>query len=80
MCVRTPYHGGHTGSACVWRPHGAVTCPAPWGHEHRRLSSTLYGAAVDADDDVYMSQLQGGKLLRVNIDDFTIDTWDVPGE
>jgi streptogramin lyase len=52
----------------------------PWPSWHG-----FYGAAVDADNNVWLSQLQGanpqpGWLVRVNHDDFTYDAFEVPGE
>src|SRR5690606_15765891 len=54
--------------------------PQPWSGWHG-----FYGAAVDADSNVWLSQLQGGNpspswLVRVNRDDFTYDHWEVPEE
>ncbi|HEY8376070.1 MAG TPA: hypothetical protein VIK91_06250, partial [Nannocystis sp.] len=45
----------------------------------------FYGAAVDSENNVWLSQLQGNNpqpawLVRVNIDDFTYDHWTVNGE
>ncbi|MCA9661021.1 MAG: hypothetical protein KC486_21950, partial [Myxococcales bacterium] len=54
--------------------------PQPWPGWYG-----FYGAAVDSDSNVYLSQLQGNNpspswLVRVNYDDFTYDHWDVPDE
>lgn len=40
----------------------------------------FYGGAVDKDDNFWISQLQGGLLVRVNRSDFTYTTYPVPAE
>lgn len=35
----------------------------------------IYGAAVDADGNFWGSQLSLGQLVRVSLDDFSVDTW-----
>jgi hypothetical protein len=42
-----------------------------------RYTHGLYGAAVDADDNAWFSQLQGGQLVRVNAIDHSVDIWEV---
>lgn len=37
-----------------------------------------YGGAVDADDNFWFSQLELGKLVRVDIDDLSHKVWDMP--
>ncbi len=37
-----------------------------------------YGGAVDADDNFWMSQLELGKLVKVNMDDMSHQVWDMP--
>jgi hypothetical protein len=54
--------------------------PQPWPGWHG-----FYGAAVDQDNNVWLSQLQGNNpqlawLVRVNRSDFSYDHWEVPGE
>ncbi|MBZ5712095.1 hypothetical protein [Nannocystis pusilla] len=54
--------------------------PQPWSGWYG-----FYGAAVDQESNVWLSQLQGNNpqpawLVRVNRDDFTYDHWEVPGE
>lgn len=41
---------------------------------------TLYGGAVDADNNFYATQLENGTLVRVNADDFTYNTWAMGGD
>ncbi|MCA9682845.1 MAG: hypothetical protein KC457_11655, partial [Myxococcales bacterium] len=54
--------------------------PQPWPGWYG-----FYGAAVDSDNNVWLSQLQGSNpqqswLVRVNYDDFTYDSFPVPEE
>lgn len=54
--------------------------PSPWPGWYG-----FYGAAVDGAGNVWLSQLQGGNpspswLVRVNLDDFSYDHWNVPEE
>lgn len=54
--------------------------PQPWPGWYG-----FYGAAVDAENNVWLSQLQSNNpqpawLVRVNRDDFTYDHWDVAQE
>ena len=54
--------------------------PNPWPNWHG-----FYGAAVDSDNNVWLSQLQGQNpqpswLVRVNIEDFSYDAFEVPEE
>src|SRR5690606_11230691 len=70
--------GGADGSIIQEGPIPGL--PEPWSGWHG-----VYGAAVDADSNVWLSQLQGGNpspswLVRVNRDDFTYDHWEVPEE
>jgi hypothetical protein len=54
--------------------------PSPWPNWHG-----FYGAATDGEDNVWLSQLQGGNpqqawLVKVDHDDFSYVAYPVPGE
>lgn len=44
------------------------------------LSRGMYGAAVDEDDNVWLSQFGTGRLVRVDRDDLGYESWPVPTE
>ncbi len=50
--------------------------PAAWGGNW----FGFYGGAVDAENNFWATQLQGGKLIRVSSFDYSYQLWDVPAQ